>query len=206
MPREKLIHNPCEYGGYNLNNKYSYALNILDDTIIRTLEHYHQKANATGDDYQVIEVTVAVNEPDYSEHQYDDMNAAPIHFEPSEVRNVISRNNYWWCWTREQSKRRGEHYHFMFIYCGGDDNKHGRYLQNKLASMAGVKSAYCSPRIEKEPKQWAHKLSMRGEDGLDDAVTRYSYRAKVDQKPYSRGKRTFEKCQLNNLIPKKSFC
>lgn len=190
MPRIKIIKDNI-YRGYSINPKYQYNQQQLDK-VIEALEYYHDLSITNKEQYVVFEATLNVNEA----------------FNPNDLKNVLPTNHFWYRWTREYKKDYGVglHYHLMVIALAFPV-KEWYPLQEKLESIDHIRTVYIAPRMKSKDfatakgKLHYHYLDQRGEDGLDDAVTRHCYISKLDQK-LDKDKRTFDGCRkLTPLLP-----
>lgn len=206
MPRSIIISNKSEYRGYKIKDKYKYDKKQLD-LIINILEYYNYcSVIEDNSNYVVFEATINVHETASTEWfdpaEYDDGTELQS-FNPSDLKQVLSPDKFFYRWTREFKKEHGTglHYHLMIV-ANHFGSTHLKELQMQLEALVGVKSAFLSPRLGYEyPKIHFHKLSERGEHGIDDAIDRHSYRSKLDQK-MSSDKRSFDGSRkLKRLIP-----
>lgn len=212
MPRVKKLVHPHQYRGYVVNDSYTYNQKVLDEFIINPLEYFRAEGLSSGKDYQVIEATITVrynSETYYDTSTVDDpafsLNKLSLAFDPKNIRKALDPTHYWWCWTKEYSCYRGMHYHLMIIYCNGMEQNVWHKVQKSLEPLNGVISAFVSSRQGFTRKRWCHYLNDDGEHGIDDAVSRYCYRAKMDQKQKVTGRRTFGRNKLAPLLPLNPF-
>lgn len=206
MPRAIIISNQSEYRGYKIkdNKEYNkFQLNIIVDSI----EYFHYRSIVEpNSNYVIFEATINVEETTISEWyqptDYDDGTELQS-FNPSDLKKVLPADQFFYRWTREFKTNHGTgmHYHLMII-ANHFGSSHLQPLQQQLEALDGVKSVFISPRWNYDfPKQHFHRLSERGEHGLEDAIDRYSYRAKIDQKMAS-DKRSFDGSRkLKPLLP-----
>lgn len=211
MPRVVKLTNPIEYRGYQLNDKYTYDKDQLN-TIISALEFYRELSILDSSNYMVFDITVNVADHYITSEELDDvfLDVSSLRFNPSKIKeNVLTPDKFYFRWTREYKDDYGAglHYHFMVIANNISRTK-VMELQEQIEALDGVRSTYISNREERTTP--FHYLSQIGDDGLDDAVLRHCYRAKLDQK-LEGDRRTFDgsRC-LKALLPssprKQSFC
>jgi hypothetical protein len=201
MPRTVKLHNPDEYRGYEINNKYTYDKRQLNK-IIDALEYYKTLAIATGDEYVVFDVTLNVDVSMLSTEDLDDvmLDQRLIRFNPNQFKDVLSDDKYYYRWTREfkTDYGAGSHYHLMII--ANNLNVTDRIeLQRQLETLIGVRSSFVAKRTNQDSPY--HHLANE----LDDAVLRHCYRAKLDQK-VDGDIRSFDGCRkLKPLLPSSKY-
>jgi len=216
MPRVVKVKAGTEfYKNYKINVKYEYDQKQLNK-IIETLEFYRNRSliDITSN-YVVFDITINVNDsfeaishlPDFNISDYDDncLKAAGI-FDICSLNNVLPRELFFYRWTREFKEDHGcgEHYHLMVIANHVAIADLMRLHQN-IGELEGVKSVFISPRKLEDDHRGNihfHWLSCDNNhvDGLNDAVERYCYRAKLDQK-INGIKRSFDGSR--DLVPLK---
>ena len=213
MPRVIKLSNPTTFKGYAVNNKYIYDKDQLN-TIVEVLEYYHNLGQTDSlSNYQVFDITVNVDEDKYQLKQtdLDDilLDKELLRFNPSKIKeSVLTPDKYFFRWTREYKTKYGAglHYHFMVIANNISRNK-VMELHEQLEALDGVRSVYISNRPN--TKTPFHNLKESGKDGLEDAIFRHCYRAKLDQK-LEGDKRTFDGSRklkpLEPVSPRRLFC
>ena len=191
MPRRKIINGDVgEYRNYNINDIYTYD-QVQLDIIIDALEYYQELSEQDStSDYVVFDITINIDETTKSQlfngEHYDD-GLEYVAFNPNSLKQVLPAENYYYRWTREFKTKygMGEHYHLMVI-ANHFPPSQLRTIQEAVKNLDGVFTAFISPRELKgdDPrgKIHFHWLNRDGVDGIDDAVTRHCYRAKLDQK------------------------
>ena len=159
-------------------------------------------------DYVVFDITINIDETTKSQlfngEHYDD-GLEYVAFNPNSLKQVLPAENYYYRWTREFKTKygMGEHYHLMVIA-----NHFPKSVKNDTRScenLDGVLTVFLSPREleDDDPrgKIHFHWLNRDGVDGIDDAVTRHCYRAKLDQK-LDGMKRSFDGSrEMKPLLP-----
>lgn len=203
MPRPVILHNPKSYKGYAVNAKYSYDKNQLN-TIVKALEYYHDLALTESlSNYQVFDITINVEDDSSLLMDMDDLlfDSSALRFNPSKVKeNVLTPDKYFFRWTREYKTEYGAglHYHFMVIANNISRNK-VMELHEQLEALDGVRSVYIANRQNTNTP--FHRLKEYGENGLEDAVLRHCYKAKLDQK-LDGDRRSFDGSRkLKALLP-----
>lgn len=192
MPRVVKLVNPKTYNGYAVNDKYTYDKDQLN-TIVEALEYYCELNHTdTLSNYQVFDITINVEDDTSLSADMDDIffDASALRFNPSTIKdNVLTPDKYFFRWTREYKTKYGAglHYHFMVIANNISRNK-VMELQEQIEALDGVRSTWVAPR--ENLKTPFHHL-RKTEDGLEDAILRHCYRAKLDQK-LEGDKRTFD--------------
>lgn len=98
----------------------------------------------------------------------------------------------------------GEHYHLMVI-ANHFPLRDMLTIQKAVADLQGVKTAFISARVlpkqDHRSKVHFHWLNRDGVDGIEDAVYRHCYKAKLNQK-LEWMKRSFDGSrELKPLIP-----
>lgn len=202
MPRVSKLVKPKEFRGYAVNDKYTYDKDQLN-TIVEALEYYCE-LNQTDplSNYQVFDITINVEDDTSLSADMDDIffDASDLRFNPSTIKdNVLTPDKYFFRWTREYKTEYGAglHYHFMVIANNISRNK-VMELQEQIEALDGVRSTWVAPR--ENLKTPFHHL-RKTEDGLDDAVLRHCYRAKLDQK-LEGDRRSFDGSRkLKPLLP-----
>lgn len=210
MPRRKIINGGVgEHRNYNINKKYSYDQDQLD-IIIDALEYYQELSEQDStSDYVVFDITINIDETTKSQlfngEHYDD-GLEYVAFNPNSLKKVLPAENYYYRWTREFKTNHGmgEHYHLMVI-ANHFPPSQLRTIQEAVKNLDGVLTAFLSPREleDDDPrgKIHFHWLNRDGVDGIDDAVTRHCYRAKLDQKLKGM-KRSFDGSrEMKPLLP-----
>lgn len=193
MPRVVKLINPKEHRGFKVNDKYSYDKDQLNK-IVDALEFYHELSlTDKNSNYMVFDITVNVEDHYVTSEELDDVffDIRSLRFNPSKIKeNVLTPDKFYFRWTREYKNEYGAglHYHFMVIANNISRSK-VMELCDQIKELDGVRSAYCAPRQNAEIP--FHYLNWIGENGLDDAVTRHCYRAKLDQK-LDGDRRTFD--------------
>lgn len=192
MPRRKVIYGSGGvYKGYSINNKYDYDGKQLD-IIIEALEYYKkQSISDVSSDYVVFEITINVNEttksPLFNPADYDDGYSDLSSFNPNSLKSILPADQFFYRWTREYKDDHGmgEHYHLMII-ANHFPLRDMRAIQQAVEKLDGVKTAFITPRLLQDDdhrnRVHFHWLSRDGVDGIEDAVLRHCYRAKLDQK------------------------
>lgn len=186
MPRVITLVNPTTFKGYVVNDQYTYDKDQLN-TIVEVLEYYHDlSVQDTLSNYQVFDITINVDEDEYEPKQtdLDDilLDKDLLRFNPSKIKeNVLTPDKYFFRWTREYKTKYGAglHYHFMVIANNISRNK-VMELHEQLEALDGVRSVYIANRSNTNTP--FHYLKKTGKDGLEDAILRHCYRAKLDQK------------------------
>lgn len=193
MPRPSKLYNPKSHKGYPVNDRYTYDEDQLN-TIVEVLEYYHALSKTDPlSNYQVFDITINVEDDRSLSVDMDDIffNASLLRFNPSTIKeNVLTPDKYFFRWTREYKTQYGAglHYHFMVIANNISRSK-VMELQEKIEALDGVRSVYIANRPNlKTP---FHHLKTTGENGLEDAILRHCYRAKLDQK-LKGDRRTFD--------------
>ena len=203
MPRTVKLTKPTEYRGFKVNDKYDYDKDQLNK-IVDALEFYHElSVKDTSSNYMVFDITVNVEDYHLTSEDLDEVFFDPssLRFNPSTIKeNVLTPDKFYFRWTREYKTKYGAglHYHFMVIANNINRSK-VMELHEKIEALAGVRSVFISNREECTTP--FHYLKQTGDDGLDDAVLRHCYRAKLDQK-LSGDLRTFDGSRrLKALLP-----
>lgn len=184
MPRVIKLTNPKSYKGYEINDNYTYDKNQLN-TIVEALEYYHNLSTKEPlSTYQVFDITINVEDDSSLFIDMDDilLDNSSLRFNPSIIKeHVLTPDKYFFRWTREYKTEYGAglHYHFMVIANNISRSK-VMELYNQLAALDGVRSVYVASR--ENSKTPFHYLKQNGEDGLEDAILRHCYKAKLDQK------------------------
>lgn len=209
MPRIVTVKNQSTYMGYSIKDKYEYN-EVQLITIIKALEFYHKESlKDPSSNYVVFDITIKVNDTTASPYYEpsDDDNGLQRFFDVNNMKNILPDENFFYRWTREWSKKNQEHYHFVVIANHVPKQDYLPKLQKTISNMVGVKAAFISPRLLADDDHrgslhfhWLNK-APDDMDGLNDAVNRHSYKAKLDQK-LNGVKRTFDGCRvLKPLIP-----
>lgn len=210
MPRRKIINGDVgEHRNYNINKKYTYDQDQLD-IIIDALESYQELSEQDStSDYVVFDITINIDETTKSQlfnGEYYDDGLEYVAFNPNSLKKVLPAENYYYRWTREFKTNHGmgEHYHLMVI-ANHFPPSQLRTIQESVKNLDGVLTAFLSPREleDDDPrgKIHFHWLNRDGVDGIDDAVTRHCYRAKLDQK-LDGMKRSFDGSrEMKPLLP-----
>lgn len=210
MPRRKIINGDVgEHRNYNINKKYTYDQDQLD-IIIDALEYYQELSEQDStSDYVVFDITINIDETTKSQlfnGEYYDDGLEYVAFNPNSLKKVLPAENYYYRWTREFKTNHGmgEHYHLMVI-ANHFPPSQLRTIQESVKNLDGVLTAFLSPREleDDDPrgKIHFHWLNRDGVDGIDDAVTRHCYRAKLDQK-LDGMKRSFDGSrEMKPLLP-----
>lgn len=203
MPRPVILHNPESYKGYEVNDKYAYDKTQLN-TIVEVLEFYHNLALTEPlSNYQVFDITINVEDDSSLLMDMDDIlfDSSTLRFNPSTVKeNVLTPDKYFFRWTREYKTEYGAglHYHFMVIANNISRNK-VMELHEQLEALDGVRSVYIANRENCNTP--FHYLKQTGANGLEDAVLRHCYKAKLDQK-LDGDRRSFDGSRkLKPLLP-----
>lgn len=211
MPRRKVINGSREvYRGYSINKKYNYDGKQLD-TIIDALEYYKsQSVLDISSDYVVFEITLNVDEttksPMFNPMDYDDGCSDFSPFNPNSLKTILPADQFYYRWTREYKDDHcmGEHYHLMVI-ANHFPLRDMIRLQGEVEALDGVKTAFISPRVmpkdDYRSKVHFHWLNRDGIDGIEDAVLRHCYRAKLDQKLEGMGRSFDGSRELRPLVP-----
>lgn len=210
MPRRKIINGDVgEYRNYNINDIYTYD-QVQLDIIIDALEYYQELSEQDStSDYVVFDITINIDETTKSQlfngEHYDD-GLEYVAFNPNSLKQVLPAENYYYRWTREFKTNHGmgEHYHLMVI-ANHFPPSQLRTIQESVKNLDGVLTVFLSPREleDDDPrgKIHFHWLNRDGVDGIDDAVTRHCYRAKLDQK-LDGMKRSFDGSrEMKPLLP-----
>ena len=210
MPRRKIINGDVgEHRNYNINKKYTYDQDQLD-IIIDALEYYQELSEQDStSDYVVFDITINIDETTKSQlfnGEYYDDGLEYVAFNPNSLKKVLPAENYYYRWTREFKTKygMGEHYHLMVI-ANHFPPSQLRTIQEAVKNLDGVLTVFLSPREleDDDPrgKIHFHWLNRDGVDGIDDAVTRHCYRAKLDQK-LDGMKRSFDGSrEMKPLLP-----
>lgn len=203
MPRVVTLTSPKEYRGYQVNDQYTYDKDQLNK-IVDALEFYHElSVSDPSSNYMVFDITVNVEDYYVTSEDLDEVFFDPssLRFNPSKIKeNVLTPDKFYFRWTREYKTEYGAglHYHFMVIANNISRSK-VMELHGQIEALDGVRSVFISPRQNAETP--FHYLNRIGENGLDDAVTRHCYRAKLDQK-LEGDLRTFDGSRvLKALLP-----
>lgn len=199
MPRRKVVSGLDIYRGYGIKDKYSYDANQLD-TIINALEFYTEESERDkGSNYVVFDITIKVKDssasPYFDPMSFDD--GYQDQFDINNLKTILPETHFYYRWTREWSKKSQEHYHLMVIANHPAMTGFIEVRQKNIMSLTGVKSVFISPRLLDDSDHrgkihfhWLNK-DKHNRDGLADAINRFSYRAKLDQK-IDGIKRTFD--------------
>lgn len=211
MPRRKVISGSSGvYRNYRINEKYSYDGKQLD-IIIDALEYYQQQSKLDpSSDYVVFEITINIDEttksPLFNPMDYDDGCSDFSAFNPNSLKSILPADQFYCRWTQEYKDDRGmgEHYHLMVI-ANHFPLRDMIRIQKTVESLQGVRTAFISPRVlpkqDHRSKVHFHWLNNDGIDGIEDAVYRHCYKAKLDQK-LEWMKRSFDGSrELKPLIP-----
>ncbi len=210
MPRRKIINGDVgEYRNYNINDIYTYD-QVQLDIIIDALEYYQELSEQDStSDYVVFDITINIDETTKSQlfnGEYYDDGLEYVAFNPNSLKKVLPAENYYYRWTREFKTNHGmgEHYHLMVI-ANHFPPSQLRTIQESVKNLDGVLTVFLSPREleDDDPrgKIHFHWLNRDGVDGIDDAVTRHCYRAKLDQK-LDGMKRSFDGSrEMKPLLP-----
>lgn len=211
MPRRRVIYGSSEvYRGYSIKNKYDYDGNQLD-IIIDALEYYKKQSDLDkSSDYMVFEITINVDEttksPAFNPMDYDDGCDDFSPFNPNSLKTILPADQFYYRWTREYKDDHfmGEHYHLIVI-ANHFPLRDMIMIQKAVANLQGVKTAFISPRVIPEDdhrsKVHFHWLNRDGVDGIEDAVLRHCYRAKLDQKLEGMGRSFDGSRELRPLAP-----
>lgn len=210
MPRRKIINGDVgEYRNYNINDIYTYD-QVQLDIIIDALEYYQELSEQDStSDYVVFDITINIDETTKSQlfmgEHYDD-GLEYVAFNPNSLKQVLPAENYYYRWTREFKTNHGmgEHYHLMVI-ANHFPPSQLRTIQESVKNLDGVLTVFLSPRDleDDDPrgKIHFHWLNRDGVDGIDDAVNRHCYRAKLEQKLKGM-KRSFDGSrEMKPLLP-----
>ncbi|CAA0222957.1 MULTISPECIES: hypothetical protein [Acinetobacter calcoaceticus/baumannii complex] len=187
IPRRIILHNPKDYRDYHLNSKYSYDKKQLDK-IINALEYYKELAILENHNYVVFSFTVYPNKKSK--------------FNVADLKSIFPVDQYFYRWTREYKDlyQVGEHYHLMVI-ANNTNNTRCFDLRNEIATLKGVKACYFAPRKGHLENSFFHNLSYESED----AVSRYCYYSKIDQKQNITTRSYDGSRNLKPLKPVKSY-
>jgi len=203
MPRVVKLTNPKEYRGYQVNDKYTYDKDQLNK-IVDALEFYHELSlSDPSSNYMAFDITVNVEDHHVTSEDLDEVffDESSLRFNPSAIKeNVLTPDKFYFRWTREYKDDYGAglHYHLMVIANNISRTK-VMELSEQIKALDGVRSVFISPR--QNTKTPFHYLKQLGDDGLDDAILRHCYRAKLDQK-LEGDKRTFDGSRgLKALLP-----
>lgn len=210
MPRRKIINGDVgEYRNYNINERYTYD-QVQLDIIIDALEYYKELSEQDStSEYVAFDITINIDETTKSQlfmgEHYDD-GFEYVAFNPNSLKQVLPAENYYYRWTREFKTNHGmgEHYHLMVI-ANHFPPSQLRTIQEAVKNLDGVLTAFLSPRELKDDDPRGrihfHWLTRDGVDGIDDAVNRHCYRAKLDQK-LDGMKRSFDGSrEMKPLLP-----
>lgn len=209
MPRTLVVKNQSTYMGYSIKDKYEYNEAQLIK-IIKALEFYHKESlEDPSSNYVTFDITIKVNDTTASPYyeSLDDDNGLQRFFDVNDMKDILPDEHFFYRWTREWSKKNQEHYHFVVIANHVPKQDYLPKLQQTISNMVGVKTAFISPRLLADDDHreilhfhWLNK-APDDMDGLNDAVNRHSYKAKLDQK-LDGVKRTFDGCRLlKPLVP-----
>jgi hypothetical protein len=211
MPRRKIIDGSSGvYRDYSINTKYQYDGKQLDK-VIDALEYYRdQSISDQTSDYVVFEITLNIDEttksPLFNPMDFDDGCSDLSAFNPNSLKTILPADQFYYRWTREYKDDHGmgEHYHLMVI-ANHFPLRDMIKIQKALESLSGVKTSYISQRLLSEHDHRLmvhfHWLNRDGVDGIEDAVKRHCYRAKLDQKLEGM-KRSFDGSrELRPLVP-----
>lgn len=162
IPRRIILHNPKDYRDYHLNSKYSYDKKQLDK-IINALEYYNELAILENHNYVVFSFTINTNNE----------------FSVSDLKSILPADHYYYRWTFEYKDQyqTGDHYHLMVI-ANNTNNSRCFDLRNEIEKLDGVRTCYFAQRKNHPKNSFFHHLVYE----LDDAVNRYCYYSKLDQK------------------------
>lgn len=209
MPRIREVKNQNNYMGYAIKDKYSYN-EVQLTKIIKALEYYHKESlKDTSSNYVVFDITIKVNDTAASPYYetLDDDDGLQRFFDVNDMKDILPDEHFFYRWTREWSKKNQEHYHFVVIANHVPKQGYLPKLQQTISNLVGVKAAFISPRLLADDDHRScihfHWLNKESDDmdGLNDAVNRHSYKAKLDQK-LDGVKRTFDGCRvLKPLVP-----
>lgn len=209
MPRTTVVKNQSTYMGYSIKDKYVYD-RVQLIKIVKALEFYRKESlKDPVSDYVVFDITIKVHDtqvsPFYDPLDHDD--GLNDFFDVNAMKDILPDENFYYRWTREWSKKNQEHYHFVVIANHVPKQDYLPRLQKAISDLVGVKAAFISPRLLADDDHRGsihfHWLGKEPDaiDGLDDAVNRHSYKAKLDQK-LDGVKRTFDGCRvLKPLVP-----
>ena len=209
MPRTLTVKNQSNYMGYSIKDRYEYN-EVQLIKIIKAFEFYRKESlKDPFSNYVVFDITIKVNDTTASPYYFpiDDDNGLQQFFDVNDMKDILPDEHFFYRWTREWSKKNQEHYHFVVIANHVPRQDYMPQLQQDISNWVGVKSAYISPRLLADDDHrgslhfhWLNK-APDDMDGLNDAVNRHSYKAKLDQK-LKGVKRTFDGCRvLKPLLP-----
>jgi len=205
MARRKYVYGTSLfYKGYSINPTYTYDQVQLDH-IINALEFYNELSKTdSSSDYVAFEATLTINEILRKEIEKDSSNPDEIltNFFINHLKKVFESKQYFYRWTREFKDSKngsGQHFHLMVIANHMTIDKLYE-LKDGLEKLSGIKSSFMSPRLlnmndpRKEKFIHFHRLrDVNGVDGIKDAVLRYCYNSKIEQK-IANDKRSFGGC------------
>ena len=136
------------------------------DKIINCLEYYRDLAIQENHNYVVFSLNI-----------FPKSNKSI--FDVKDLKTIFPSKNYHYRWTREYKDQfnTGEHYHVMVI-ANNTNNTRCYGLRDEIEKLKGVKSCYFAARKDRIKNLYFHNLSFE----LDDAVSRYCYYSKIDQK------------------------
>lgn len=102
-------------------------------------------------------------------------------FQPRTIRELLRSQlkKYLYFWTLEYTFRKKYHIHLMVAFDRSDHYHHQVpfFLRSALKSLTGVSGVF-APSRKGMDSEWLHDLKTE----FDDAVLRYCYMAKVEQK------------------------
>ncbi|MEG0580347.1 MAG: hypothetical protein RR490_10570 [Niameybacter sp.] len=209
MPRVKSISGVDAYKGYAIKEKYEYDVRQLDK-IIEILEYYRELSLIDDmSDYVVFDITIKVHDTPVSPYfnPCDNDDGFTDSFNVNDLKEILSEEHFFYRWTREWSQKNREHYHLIVIANHIPKSEYMASLHQLISSVQGVKSVFISPRLLADDDHrriihfhWLNR-DIDSVDGLNDAINRHSYKAKLDQK-LDGIRRTFDGSRiLKPLMP-----
>lgn len=142
----------------------------------------------------VYEATLGLGDSKYIGGMY-----IPTAFDPKQLKTVLKADKYLYHWTIEHSKYMGLHAHVMIIFSRDRFNPdtHWVSLRPKFLKLKGVKSAM----INKRHCGLGMYHNLNDDSDYVDAVKRFTYQAKIDQKntDYVKG-RSFGSSQVKKVF------
>lgn len=136
------------------------------DKIIDSLEYYRDIAIQENHKYVVFSFTI-----------FPKKNKSV--FDVKDLKTVFPARYYHYRWTREYKDQynTGEHYHVMVI-ANNTNNTRCFDLKDEIEKLEGVNRCFFAPRKDQDKNAFFRNLSFE----INDAVNRYCYYSKTDQK------------------------
>lgn len=207
MARRKYVYGTSLfYRGYAINPDYTYDQVQLDH-IINALEFYNELSRVdSSSNYAVFEATINIHEILRKEIELNSSNPDEIltNFFVNHLKRVLDSKKYFYRWTKEFKDTKngsGQHFHLMIVSNHMTiDNLYE--IQKDLLKLSGIENSYMASRLlkdndpRKDNNEIIHFHNLRDidtVDGLNDAILRYCYNSKVEQK-IAHDKRSFGGC------------